>query len=145
LKQHQTLLIDTQEQALLELRQAILTLRDAEEFVASQRLNLERAREALRLAEVEYREGVAEAVETTEARAALTRAQGLYYEAVYNHTTARLELQKSMGILGPRMGEKELVKALQVPPDIIKAFESGNSEGGGPSVPVEQTRQGGGQ
>ena len=134
-KQSEIRLIDTQEQALLEIQQAILTLRDAEEFVDSQRLNLERAREALRLAEVEYREGVAEAVATTEARSALTRAQGLYYEAVYNHTMARLELQKSMGILGPGFGEQEAGKNPRIRPGVIEPFKPENSKDSEPVGP----------
>ena len=37
-----------------------------------------------------------------DARAALTHASGLHYQAVYDHTIARLLLQQAMGILGPR-------------------------------------------
>ena len=145
LKQKEITLIDTQEQALLEVRQAILSLRDAEEFVESQRLNLARAREALRLAEVEYREGVAEAVATTEARSALTRAQGLYYEAVYNHTMARLALQKSMGILGPGFGEQEAEKKSPIRPGVIGPFESKNSGNVGAAGLRGETNKGGRQ
>ena len=145
LKQREIILIDTQEQALLEVRQAILSLRDAEEFVESQRLNLVRAREALRLAEVEYREGVADAVTITEARSALTRAQGLYYEAVYNHAMARLELQKSMGILGPGFDEEEAGRRPPIRPGVIGAFEPGNSEDAGPTGLGNEAGKGGRQ
>ena len=105
LEQRQIELVDAQEQALLEIQQAILSLRDAEEFVQSQRLNLERAAEGLRLSEVGYREGINTEVEVTDARAALTRARGLYYQAVYDHTMVRLELQRAMGVLGPKAGD----------------------------------------
>ena len=54
---------------LLEIQQAILSLRDAEEFVDSQRLNLTRATGGLRLAEGGYREGINTEVEVTDARA----------------------------------------------------------------------------
>ena len=98
-------LANTQEQAFLEIRQALLTLRNAEEFVESQKLNLGRANEGLRLAEVGYREGIASLVEVSDARSALTAARGFYYESVYGHVISRLNLQLAMGILGPRPGE----------------------------------------
>jgi outer membrane protein TolC len=98
-------LANTQEQAFLEIRQALLTLRNAEEFVESQKLNRSRAREGLRLAEVGYREGIASQVEVSDARSALTTASGLYYESVYGHVVSRLNLQLAMGVLGPRPGE----------------------------------------
>ena len=98
-------LANTQEQAFLEIRQALLTLRNAEEFVESQKLNRSRAREGLRLAEVGYREGIASQVEVSDARSALTTARGFYYESVYGHVVSRLNLQLAMGVLGPRPGE----------------------------------------
>ena len=107
LKQTAIELLDVQERTLLEIQQALLDLRDAEEFVESQRLNLDRAEEGLRLAEVGYREGINTEVEVTDARAALTRARGLHFQAMYSHTISRLNLQRALGILGPRAGEAE--------------------------------------
>ncbi len=108
---------DATDQALLEIRQALLSVEDAEQFVASQRLNLERAHEGLRLAEVGYREGVNTEVEVVDARAALTRARGLYYQAVHDHALARLALQRATGGLAPPPGETavEAVPALRPP------------------------------
>lgn len=127
LRKREIELADAEERTLLEVRQSILSLRDAEEFVQSQRLNLGRAKEALRLAEVEYRQGIAETVKVTEARAALTRAQGLYYEAVYGHTVARLYLQQAMGILGPRAGESQAGGAPAPRPGVIEEFGAANA------------------
>ncbi len=93
--------LDAEQQAVVEVRQAILDLASAEQLVQSQRLNLERANEALRLVEVGYREGVNALVEVTDARAALTRARGLYYEAIHEHIMARLKLRLAQGLLGP--------------------------------------------
>jgi len=129
LRQQDIQLVDAEERALLEIRQAMLSLRDAEEFVESQRMNLDRAKEALRLAQVEYQQGIAEAVTLTEARAALTRARGLYYQAVYGHTVARLDLQRSMGILGPRAGESPAEAKPPVRPGEIEQFSTGNKSG----------------
>jgi len=104
LKQRKTELLSTEERIQLEVQQAILSLRDADEFVESQLLNLERAKEALRLVEALYREGISTEVEVTDARAALTRAMGLYYQAIYAHTIADLNLQLATGTLGPKPG-----------------------------------------
>lgn len=96
---------DAEDRAYTEIRQALFTLQDTAELVESQRLNLARAAEGLRLAEVGYREGVNTLVEVTDARAALTRARGLHYQAIHDHTLARLGLQRAMGELGPKAGE----------------------------------------
>jgi outer membrane protein len=106
-RQKQYLLKNTEQKVFLEVHQAVLNIQDAEEFVDSQKLNLQRATEGLRLAEVGYREGVNTRVELTDARSALTRASGLYYESLYLHTMARLNLQMATGILGPKAGQKQ--------------------------------------
>jgi len=139
LRQREIQLVDSEERALLEIQQAMLSLRDAEEFVGSQQLNLQRAREALRLAEVGYREGIEEAVKVTESRAALTQAQGLYYEAVHSHAVARLALQKAMGILGPRAGSTEAPAEVQVQPGEIEEFPAADI--GSPPVSGDEGEQ----
>ncbi len=105
LKKKHIELLDAQERTLLMIRQAILSLADAEEFVASQKLNVTRAREGLRLAEAGYREEVNSRIDVADARSALTQALGLYYQALYNHTVARLALNHGIGTLGPKAGE----------------------------------------
>ena len=99
LKQSQIDLIDAEETALFELTKAQLSIEDAEEFVESQRLNLTRAEEGSRLADVGYKEGINTQVEVIDAQAALTKAKALYYQAVYSHIIAKLYLQKAMGTL----------------------------------------------
>jgi outer membrane protein len=98
-KQTQMDLIDTEETALFELTKALLTIENAEEFVESQRLNLTRAEEGSRLAEVGYKEGINTQVEVIDAESALTKAKSLYYQAIYSHIIAKLDLQKAMGTL----------------------------------------------
>jgi len=98
-KQAQINLIDAEETALFELTKAQLSIDDAQEFVESQRLNLTRAEEGLRLAEVGYKEGTNTQVEMIDAQAALTTARVNYYQAIYSHIIAKLDLQKAMGTL----------------------------------------------
>jgi len=98
-KQAQINLIDAEETALFELTRAQLSIEDAQEFVESQRLNFTRAEEGLRLAEVGYKEGTNTQVEMIDAQAALTTARVNYYQAIYSHIIAKLDLQKAMGTL----------------------------------------------
>jgi len=106
LKQKHIKLLDKQEQALFEARNAILDIRDAAESVDAQKLTLEKAKEGLKLAEVGYREGTLDQVSVLDARAALTNAQLLYYKSLYDHAIARLDLQKAMGILSPKWSKQ---------------------------------------
>lgn len=99
LRQHEIGLMDAEEQVLLEVQEALLSLEDAEKLVLSQSANIERAREGLRLAEVGYRAGAATEVEVLDARQALSKAQALYFQALYAHMMARLLLEKATGDL----------------------------------------------
>lgn len=67
LRQRQIELTDNEETVLFELSQAMFAIENTDEFVQSQQLNLERAQEGLRLAEVGYREGVQTQVEILDA------------------------------------------------------------------------------
>jgi len=120
LRQKKTALRDTEERALLEARQAYLTIRDSEEFVESQQASLDTATEASRLAQVSYRNGVATQVEVLDAQEALTRARGNYYRAVHVHMVAKLELERATGALAPKSADG-LIEANKV----RKAREAG--------------------
>jgi outer membrane protein TolC len=99
LKQSQIELIDAEETTLFELTKAFLSIENTEEFVQSQQLNLTRAEEGSRLAKVGYREGINTQVEVIDAESALTKAKSLYYQAIYSHIIAKLDLHKAMGTL----------------------------------------------
>lgn len=99
LKQGQIDLIDAEETALFELTKAQLGIENTAEFIESQRLNLTRAEEGLRLAEVGYREGTNTQVEMIDAQAALTTARANHYQAIYAHIIAKLDFQRAMGTL----------------------------------------------
>jgi len=90
---------DVEERILLEIRQAMLSLADAEKLVESQRANIEQAEEALRLAELGLREGVRRQIEVLDAKSALTRARANHAEAVYAHEMARLQFERATGTL----------------------------------------------
>ncbi len=83
----------------LEVKQAILSLEDATEFVESQKENVRQAEEGLRLANVRYANDMATELDVLDARLALTQARNNYAQAVYSHMLARLSLKKAMGVI----------------------------------------------
>ncbi|MDR1613204.1 MAG: TolC family protein [Planctomycetota bacterium] len=93
--------LDKQETTLKEIREYMNTLANAEEAVKALEVNQEAAREALRLAEIGYQAGARTELDVTDARKALTDVYAQYYEALANHSKARLNLQLAMGVLGP--------------------------------------------
>ena len=111
-------LADTEDTALLEVKQAILSIQDAESFIRSQQENVRRASEGLKLAEAAYREGVTTDLEVRDARQALLRARSLHYQAIHQHEVAALGLEKATGSLRPS----------------DSAFPGGTPENPGPST-----------
>jgi outer membrane protein TolC len=83
----------------LEVKQSILTLEDATEFVESQKENVRQAEEGLRLATVRYDQEMATQLDVLDARHALTQARRNYAQATYSHRVARLSLTKAMGVI----------------------------------------------
>ncbi len=100
LTQREIDLRNAEEGVLLDVQQALLALANADELLDSQARNLERAQEGSRLAQVGYTEGINTEVEVVDSRSALTQAQGLYYQALYDHNLARLALKRATGTLG---------------------------------------------
>ena len=99
-KQYEIELKSVEEDVFLDVQQALLNLKNADEYVESQGLNLQHAEEGLRLAMTGYREGVNTEVEIVDARSSLTETRGNYYKALYDHSMARLSLDHAMGLLG---------------------------------------------
>jgi outer membrane protein len=100
-------LINSEETALFEINSAILGIQNAAEFVDSQKLNLTRASEGLRLVEVGYREGTNTQLEMLDAQSALTQARVNYYQSIYSHNVAKLILLKAMGTIAVPVKENK--------------------------------------
>ncbi|MFO7898451.1 MAG: TolC family protein [Planctomycetota bacterium] len=105
LRQAQIELEDAEERVLLEVRQAILSVEDADKLVQSQADNVRQAQEALRLAEAGYQAGVRSELETRDARQALAEARAVYSQAVHKHEIAKLQLRRAIGTLRETDGE----------------------------------------
>lgn len=98
-RQAEANLRNAEESARVEIVQALLDLRNAEELYQSQAKNIDLSREALRMLENGHKVGKNTQIEVLDARSALTEAMGQYYNAIYSHSIARLAVRKSVGTL----------------------------------------------
>ncbi len=81
-----------------EVRQAILNLKEAKESLLSQEKNVEQAQESLRIAELNYAEGLATTLDVSSAQAALSQAKINYSQALYDYVVSLAQLDKAMGV-----------------------------------------------
>jgi outer membrane protein TolC len=81
-----------------EVSQALLRLKEAEESLLSQEKNVEQAQESLRIAELNYAEGLATTLDVSSAQAALSQAKTNYSQALYDYVMAQAALEKAIGV-----------------------------------------------
>ncbi|MBC7286805.1 MAG: TolC family protein [Armatimonadetes bacterium] len=82
----------------LEVHQAWVELREAREKIAAAEKGVREAEEAMRIADLRYQEGVAPAVEVTDARAALMAARANLINARFAYEQARVKLEHAVGL-----------------------------------------------
>ncbi len=81
-----------------EVRQVILMLNEAKESLLSQEKNVEQAQESLRIAELNFSEGLATTLDVSSVQAALTQAKTNYSQALYDYVISLAQLDKAMGV-----------------------------------------------
>jgi len=87
------------DQISLEIKDAYLTLQEAEnQIIVSQKV-IEQAEENFRISEERYKERMATSTEVLEAQTLLTRAKSEYANALGDYNINYAKLQKSMGII----------------------------------------------
>ncbi len=82
----------------LEVRQAVLMLKEAKETLFSQEKNTEQAKESLRITQLNFSEGMATTLDVISAEAAYSQAQVNYSQALYKYVVAVAELDRAMGV-----------------------------------------------
>ena len=82
----------------LEVHEAYLNLRAAEENIKTTREALAKAEEDLRIEMVRYTAGVGTNLEVMDAQNKLVSAKGNYISALYSYNTSKASLDKAMGI-----------------------------------------------
>jgi len=83
---------------LLEVQQAFLNVKAADEQYGTSELVVKQAAENLDLAEGRYKAGVGTAIETTDAEVSLSNAKTTAVQALYNLNVAIAQLQKAIGM-----------------------------------------------
>lgn len=99
-RQAEAALVNAEEQARVEIIKAVQELQLADELYNSQAKNIDLSKEALRMLEGGFKVGKNTQIEVLDARSALTKAKGDYYNAIYSQTISRLAIRKAAGTLG---------------------------------------------
>ncbi|NIM91878.1 MAG: TolC family protein [Candidatus Aminicenantes bacterium] len=81
-----------------EIRQATLKLNEAKESLLSQEKNVEQAQESLRIAELNYAEGMVTVLDVSQAQAALSQAKTNYSQALFDYVMSLAQLEKARGV-----------------------------------------------
>jgi len=82
----------------LEVQEAYLTLRAAEDAIPTAKLRVEQAKENLEIANGRYAAGVGNPLEVTDAEVGLANARTSYIQALYVDKVAQASLEKAMGM-----------------------------------------------
>ncbi|MBM4136728.1 MAG: TolC family protein [Nitrospira sp.] len=82
----------------LEVQQAYLNLKDAEERIPTAELTVRQAEENFEIANGRYTAGVGNPIEVTDAEVSLSNAKTAYIQALYDYKVAWASLEKAMGI-----------------------------------------------
>jgi outer membrane protein TolC len=80
-----------------EVKQAVLNRAQARETLLSQEKNVEQAREAVRIAELNYTEGLATNLDVVTAQVGLRQASTNYSQALYDCVISDAQLEKALG------------------------------------------------
>jgi len=80
-----------------EVRQAVLGYKQAEESLLSQEKNVEQAREAVRIAELNYAEGLVTSLDVSTVQVALSQAETNHSQALYDCVISMAQLEKAIG------------------------------------------------
>jgi outer membrane protein TolC len=82
----------------LEVQEAYLTLRAAEDAIPTAKLGVEQAQENLDIANGRYAAGVGNPIEVTDAEVGLANARTSYIQALYADKVAQSSLERAMGM-----------------------------------------------
>ena len=80
-----------------EVQEAVLNLRQAKESLLSQEKNVEQAQEAVRIAELNYAEGLATNLDVSSVQVALSQARTNFSQAQFDYAVALAQLEKAVG------------------------------------------------
>ncbi|WP_044172514.1 TolC family protein [Flectobacillus major] len=82
-----------------QIKQGQITLKNAYETLQEQKLNMELAKEVVRVSKIKYEQGVGTNLELVNAESSYKEAQTNYYTTLYNVLIAKVDLDKAKGKL----------------------------------------------
>jgi outer membrane protein TolC len=82
---------------LLDIQQAYLNLREAEERISNTQLTVKQAQENLDLVNGRYMAGIGNPIEVTDAQVSYSNAKTAYNQALYDYKIAQASIVKAMG------------------------------------------------
>lgn len=98
LKKTQSIATQIADSIRLEVHNAYIDLRTAEENISTTQIAVSRAEEDYHLAQVRYVEGVGMNLEVIDAQEKLTQARTNYFSALYSYYLSKASLEKAMGV-----------------------------------------------
>lgn len=88
----------TRDSVQLDVRNAYLSMQEAEKRIGTTTVAVEQAQEDYKIAQVRYSAGVGTNVDVMDAQVALTTAKTNYIQALYDYNTSKAKLDKAMGV-----------------------------------------------
>ncbi|MGQ9618947.1 MAG: TolC family protein [Candidatus Aminicenantia bacterium] len=82
----------------LDVKNAILSFKEAQETYESQKANITQAEETVRIAELNYEEGLATYLDVLSAHMALTEAKTNLAQALYNYNVALAKIERAVSV-----------------------------------------------
>ncbi|MDR3561356.1 MAG: TolC family protein [Negativicutes bacterium] len=82
----------------LQVRQAFLSMKEAEKRIDTSKVAVNQADEDLRMTEVRYEAGVGTNLDVIDAELALTQAKTNYIQALYDYNSGKAQLDQAMGV-----------------------------------------------
>jgi len=82
----------------LQVRQAFLSIKEAEKRIDTSQVAVNQAQEDFRMSQVRYEAGVGTNLDVIDAELALTQAKTNYIQALYDYNTSKALLDQAMGV-----------------------------------------------
>jgi len=88
----------TRDNISLQVRQAFLSMNEAEKRIDTSQVAVNQAQEDFRMSQVRYEAGVGTNLDVVDAELALTQAKTNYIQALYDYNTSKALLDQAMGV-----------------------------------------------
>ena len=90
--------IETRQELELNVRQAYLSMKEAERRIETSRVAVDKAQEDLKIARTKYYAGAGTNLDVIDAQLALTQAETNYTQALYDYNTNKVKLEEATGV-----------------------------------------------